>query len=137
MSDLTYFCSIMGKKSNAPRFLHSQALKWYEDCRTEKSFRGPNFIQKFGPSKKRRLYDNIFSSLQFAECFGHTARHDFRESVKLNERVFNIFSWHFWTRKFFPMEPGNFTRGHPSHLSQLEFFYNDFYNAKNERKICT
>jgi len=36
------------KKSNARNFLHYHAFKCYEDRRTEKSFIGSNFVQKFG-----------------------------------------------------------------------------------------
>ena len=42
------------EKSNAHRFLHSWALKWYEACRTKKSFRGQILYRSPNPVKKRR-----------------------------------------------------------------------------------
>ena len=46
----------MKKKSNACRFLHSYALKWYEVRCLRKLFRGSNFVQKCGPSYKNGVY---------------------------------------------------------------------------------
>jgi len=42
------------KNSNAFTFSHSYVLKWYKAHRLKKSFRGSNFVQKFGPFWKRR-----------------------------------------------------------------------------------
>ena len=42
------------KKSNACRFLNSYAFKWYDVRRLKKIFTGSNFVQKFGPSYKKR-----------------------------------------------------------------------------------
>ena len=51
------------QKSNARKLSHSYAFKWYADRRTEKSFMGSKFVQKFGPlEKKRRLSGLIFSN---------------------------------------------------------------------------
>ena len=57
---LNIFLSNNWKKSNACRFLNSYVLKWYESRRMKKSFRGSNFVQKFGPSYKKGRLSKLF-----------------------------------------------------------------------------
>ena len=66
------------KKSNACRFWHSYALTWYEVRCLQKLFRGSNFVQKFGPSyKKRRQNGNT----------NHTSNVDFKNFVAIRNCV--------------------------------------------------
>ena len=50
------------KKSNACRFLNYYALKWYEVRYSKKLFRGSNFVQKCGPSYKKRRQSKIWAN---------------------------------------------------------------------------